>query len=59
MFLELLVLLDNEQSTEHKPPERCHEIREAPQKMTSIIKEKGMGLEQEETRRLACFIWER
>lgn len=28
MFLGVLILLDDEQATEHKPPERCNEIRE-------------------------------
>lgn len=59
MFLGVLILLDDEQATEHKPPERCNEIREDPEKITSTIKEKGMGLKQEETKKLACFILER
>ena len=56
MFLELLVLLDDEKSMLQEPLEKCDEIREDPEKASSIIKEKGMEFEQEEVKRLACFI---
>lgn len=54
MFLELLVLLDDEQSTQQKPPEKYDEIRDDPGK-TSVIKEKGMEFEQEETKKSSMF----
>lgn len=56
MCRELLILLGDEQSISHKPPERGNEMREDPEETTSVIKEKGMRFEQEETKRLAGSI---